>query len=201
MSSRVVEQRLAKLLEMRTDGAAMQEALAAVSSVGGGGVSKERLRSDIEARDLEVIEAFIARMTPMEERLLTLDSSVRALSTACDAARGRIEQSEADTASFLAAAEALTTRRAELERQLAEVNGVLSQYELKPEEAAALAAGPALEDGGAGFFDAIARVSAIREQSLALITGKDQALGLELLEAATQQQVRRRGALESAAVA
>jgi chaperonin cofactor prefoldin len=195
---KVVDQRLRKLLEVRTDSPAMLEALNAVASVhreGGAPLDSEgarrNLRSDIEHRGLDVINDFIARLAPVEERLLSFNSSVEELVASCDRATRRIEQSEADTASFLAQAEALARRRDEVDAQLAEVTEFLTKFELTDDEAAALAMGPVEEDGGDAFFRALTRVNAIRLQSLSLLTGRDQALGIELLDAATKQQVRR----------
>lgn len=194
---KVVDQRLRKLLEVRTDSPAMLEALNAVASVhreGGAPLDSEgarrNLRSDIEHRGLDVINDFIARLAPVEDRLLAFNASVEELVASCDRATRRIEQSEADTASFLAQAEALARRRDAVDAQLAEVTEFLTKFELTDDEAAALALGPVEEDGGDAFFRALARVNAIRLQSLSLLTGRDQALGIELLDAATKQQVR-----------
>ena len=194
MTSKAVESRLKRLLELRTDSPAMLEALSALASVsveGAGGVESRRrnLRSEVERRNLGVIADFIAHLTPMEHRLEALDASIGVLAGACEAARSRIDQSEADTAAFLSAAESLARQRDAADAHLADVTAFLTQYELRDDEAAALTAGPAAEDDGARFFAALARVGDIRAKSLGLITGRDQALGLELLEAATQQQV------------
>ena len=204
MSSRVVEARLKRLLELRTDSPAMLEALDALASVSaestsasGGGSSntcggtearRRNLRSEVEGRNLRVITDFLARLSPMENRLEALEGAIGALSRACDGARARIEQSEVDTASFLSAADALGRKRDAAEAHLAEVTTFLTAYELRDDEADALLCGPAADDDGEAFFSALGRVSDIRGKSLGLITGRDQALGLELLEAATQQQ-------------
>lgn len=194
---KVVDQRLRKLLELRTDSPGMLEALSAVASVHretGHAVDAEaarrNLRSDIERRGLSVIHDFIERLAPVEDKVVAFGQSVASLSDACARATRRIEQSEADTASFLAQAEALARRRDAVDKQLSEVTEFLSKFELTDDEAAALDMGPVEEHGGDAFFDALARVNAIRLQSLSLLTGRDQALGIELLDAATRQQVR-----------
>lgn len=195
---KVVDQRLRKLLELRTDSPAMLEALNAVASVhresGVDSVDTEgarrNLRSDIEHRGLDVIQDFIARLAPFEEKLVAFGHNVDTLADACDRASRRIEQSEADTATFLAQAEALARQRDAVDKQLSEVTDFLARFELTDDEAAALAMGPVEEDGGEAFFGALGRVNAIRLQSLSLLTGRDQALGIELLDAATRQQVR-----------
>jgi hypothetical protein len=121
-------------------------------------------------------------------------------------AKLRIEQSEADTASFLAAADALASRRDAVEAQLGEVAAFTAQYELTPAEAAALAAGPgggpgqlqlqqqldgaAAAEAAGAFFRALERVADIKARSARLLTGKEQLLGLELMDAATRTQVR-----------
>ena len=202
---KVVDQRLRKLLELRTDSPAMLEALSAVAAVHAASSASEHahghgldaegarrnLRSDIERRGLSVIHDFIERLAPVEEKVVAFSASVATLADACGRAARRIEQSEADTASFLAQAEALARKRDAVDRQLGEVTGFLATFELTDDEAAALDLGPVEEDGGDAFFGALERVNAIRLQSLSLLTGRDQALGIELLDAATRQQVRR----------
>ena len=192
----VLHERLHALLALRTDSPALLEALdsvARVSSSGRSGLTTDNarrgLRADVERRDLDVLREFVARLEPVEERMLSLEASVRVLSEACEAARSRIERSEVDTAAFLAQAEALAGKRDALGEQLNEVTAFLAEYELAPAEAAVLAAGPQSEDSGDSFFAALARVAGIRAKSQELLTGRDQALGLELLDAATQHEV------------
>jgi chromosome segregation ATPase len=196
---KVADARLRKLLELRTDSPAMLEALSAVAAVhreAGAALDTEgarrNLRSDIERRGLHVIHEFIDRLAPVEEKITSFEASVHTLSEACARASRRIEQSEADTASFLAQAESLARKRDAVDRQLSDVTAFLAKFELSDAEAAALDMGPVEEDGGEAFFTALGRVNDIRLQSLSLLTGREQALGIELLDAATQQQVRAR---------
>ena len=204
-----IEARVKRVLELRVDSAlvAHLDTLASVfaeSDAPGGAITlpgAAGLRADIDGRSLQVAQAFLARLAPIDAQLHALAGAVDAGAAACAAALARAEQNERVSAAFLAAAADTARRRAAVQAEVARLRALAAEYTLRPEDSAALAEGP---DGGSEFFDALARVGAIRERALNMVAGGggssgddtvgagggsgEHALGLELLEGAMLAQ-------------
>lgn len=179
-----------KLLDVRADTLAMRDALSSVASIQvDGDVTASSLRTALDRASLSSLHASLTLLSPLALQVDSLARSCHDINTSLQAARERISASQTDTASFLAAAAHLNARKAALVADLNRVNRFLSQFELTREEAEALSEGPAAARA-THFFQALERVGEIKSQSLALLTTGDQALGLELLDAATLHQSR-----------
>lgn len=185
-----MEARLRKLIELRTDGPVVAEALESLSALGD--VSRHALQAGLEQQSLATAEAFLAAMEPLVADVTHLDASIKTLVSTASAASARVAQVGQDSAAFLGRAAGLLQQRAALDARYAEVNNFLARYELTAEEAAAISGGPGNDTATARrFYAALERVQRLQGEALGLVTGDNQAIGLELLDHAAVQLVRR----------
>jgi hypothetical protein len=127
-------------------------------------------------------------MEPLATAIASLDDGAAQLTGVCAAARSRIEESQAGASGFLAAVEALSTRKDAAAGRLAAVEGFLEEHELSAEDNDRLASGLLEADGGRSFFGALRRLETVQARASALLAGPRHALGLELLDAAAAKQ-------------
>ena len=206
----VLNARLARLWELRSDSAAMSEALGAVaaaltaanaahsgtaaattttpSSGDDSEAARRALRGAVETHAVAVAEQFLAALAPFRAQFHTVQASLADVTGAVAAAGRRIAESEASTATFVASAGELLAARDACDARLAEATAFLDDYELPPAEVAALTAGPQDADAGRAFYAALQRLAVVQERALALVPTARSALGVELLDAASKLQ-------------
>jgi hypothetical protein len=228
MTSKQNDARLKRVLDTRLDSALLDtlSTLSQVFATGEDGAplatpaiprSAVGLRVEFDKRSLQVAQAFLARLAPLEGHVRALSGAVDGVAGACAAALARAEQDERVSAAFLAAAAETARRKALVQADVARLRELSAQYALRGEDVRALEEGPEALSGA--FFEALERVGAIRARALLMVggasadgvcsssssssggggglgsgggggggTASEHALGLELLESATAAQ-------------
>ena len=117
--SAVLESKLHKALELRTDAPAMLDALESMSSFWGTNTLEARrgLRQQLEHQNVLLAEEFIAAFAPLQERVAKVERVVGSLETSCSSVAVRLHEAESAMAAFTDRAADLTSRKAELEGQ------------------------------------------------------------------------------------
>ena len=149
--SLVLEKKLKKVLDLRTDSPAMIDALDSIAPFWGDNTLEARrnLRSELEERNVELANRFLEAFEPFREQLEKLDASVGELEGSCSAVMTRLSDTEGRMRAFSGEADELQRKRAELEARSTEVADFLARFQLTPDEADALRAA-SLDDADGG---------------------------------------------------
>ena len=194
---RVLEQKLRKVVESRTDTPAMLEALQAIAAFygqrEGGNTAEARkfLRQDLEKQNMVLCDRFLELFEVLQKRLAALDAHTASLEGHCQGIHARIETAEESMSAFLARTRALQKQQADAEAKAAQIASFLDKFTLSDAEVAALryeAVDKVLEGGHRPFFAALTRVQEIRAGCGALVGSPQQKAGFEMLEALSEHQ-------------
>jgi len=194
---RVLEQKLRKVVESRTDTPAMLEALQAIAAFygqrEGGNTAEARkfLRQDLEKQNMVLCDRFLELFEVLQKRLAALDAHTASLEGHCQGIHARIETAEESMSAFLARTRALQKQQADAEAKAAQIASFLDKFTLSDAEVAALryeAVDKVLEGGHRPFFAALTRVQEIRAGCGALVGSPQQNAGFEMLEALSEHQ-------------
>jgi len=194
---RVLEQKVRKVVEGRTDTPAMLEALQAIAAFyghrEGGNTAEARksLRQDLEKQNMVLCDRFLELFEVLQKRLAVLDAHTANLEGHCQGIHARIETAEESMSAFLARAHALKKQQADAEAKAAQITSFLDRFTLSDAEVAALrfeAVDKIIEGGQRPFFAAMTRVQEIRAGCGALVGSPQQSAGFEMLEALSEHQ-------------
>ncbi|CAM9805517.1 unnamed protein product [Choristocarpus tenellus] len=206
--SRVLDKKLTKVLEMRTDAPAMLESLEAISTLfaeqhleqekitkAGTGVGKggntldarKSLREDLEKQNYNLSACFLKSFERLKVRLESLDQYVTGLEDGCTSISERLAEADDSMRQFTARAEALRQQRTKLGTQAEQVSLFLRKFQLSHKETEALSA-PLEPDQGLRFFAALQRLKTVRGECARLVGTGHQSAGFELLEQLSQHQ-------------
>ena len=128
--SLVLEKKLKKVLDLRTDSPAMIDALDSIAPFWGDNTLEARrnLRSELEERNVELANRFLEAFEPFREQLEKLDASVGELEGSCSAVMTRLSDTEGRMRAFSGEADELQRKRAELEARSTEVADFLARF-------------------------------------------------------------------------
>eukprot|EP00618_Florenciella_parvula_P032517 CAMPEP_0119486988 /NCGR_PEP_ID=MMETSP1344-20130328/13211_1 /TAXON_ID=236787 /ORGANISM="Florenciella parvula, Strain CCMP2471" /LENGTH=355 /DNA_ID=CAMNT_0007521799 /DNA_START=59 /DNA_END=1123 /DNA_ORIENTATION=+ len=138
--SDLLDKKLRKALDLRTDAPAMVEALDSISGFYGENTLEARrgLRHELEHQNVLLATQFIEAFTPLNDRLVEVDSVVGHLEQSCVAVSDRLRNAETAMIQFTERAADLQKQRDEMLVQADEVSAFLSHYTLTPHEVHAL---------------------------------------------------------------
>ncbi|KAJ1448494.1 oligomeric Golgi complex subunit 6 [Pelagophyceae sp. CCMP2097] len=182
-STAVLEKKVARIVNLRTDTPEMSEALATVGELWGGDTAETRrnLRSDLERRNVEVAEAFVLAFAPVRAALLQVDSKTASLEARAQDMLAQVQSADKDARRLVAEYDGLSERRAIVAKRLQRVEAFRKRYHLTPEDLDALREGAidAPGDDAAGddagdnaFFAAFARARGARDECTAALQSR-----------------------------
>jgi hypothetical protein len=172
--------KLKKVLETRTDSPELLASLGTLSSFYADNTLQARrnLRATIERRGLSINEEFLTASESAQKALDAVESEVAGLAECCDRIAKSLSSCSSMTGDIVTATERLkqeldyTTQRQDL------ITMFLNNYQLHPEEVAALRE----EDLSEDFFKALLRVQEIHANCKVLLRTHHQRAGLELMD-------------------
>eukprot|EP00271_Cylindrocystis_brebissonii_P011852 TRINITY_DN29826_c0_g1_i1.p1 TRINITY_DN29826_c0_g1~~TRINITY_DN29826_c0_g1_i1.p1 ORF type:complete len:707 (+),score=155.94 TRINITY_DN29826_c0_g1_i1:799-2919(+) len=176
----LLSRKLKKVLETRTDSPDLLASLQALSTFYTENTLQTRrnLRATLERRGLAINEEFLAASESAQQALDAVEAEVQGLADCCDRVAHALSSCSGSTGNMVVATERLkgelenTLRRQEL------VSAFLHNYQLTPEEIAALRE----EELDERFFRALARVQEIHSNCKVLLRTHHQRAGLELMD-------------------
>jgi hypothetical protein len=189
----IVEKKLKKIQNVRTDAPDMLAALDALSTFyrGNSVEARRSLRADLEHQSSKLSESFLDDFQDFKEKIEMVDAYVTDLEKSCTAIRTRLQTAEDTTSQFVSKAGSLRLERNEATKRAELVSAFLGKFQLSGEQLHTLREAPVEEEGGDHFFDALQRVHAVREECKLLLNSQHQSVGVELLNAmAEHQEVR-----------
>ena len=183
---RVLDKKIKRLLEMRTDSPEMLRALGSLSSFYGskGNTLEARrsLRADLEQRNIELVKDFIESFSSTATKLIKLDETVKRVNKTCIEMQKKLETSEKKTRAFTEVTISLRKRREEKIEREKLMRSFLDQFELSDRQIETLYSVPVYQGGGKDFFEALDVVRKIRKDCQRLLTTQYQKVGQGVLE-------------------
>ena len=192
--ARILDKKLKKVLDMRTDSPEFLASLNALSTFYGKSEegncleARRALRSDLESRSLGLARRFLESFGGIKSQLEAVDVCVEELASQCRTARDTLDDMEKTAGKFMTSSQGLKARRTEVEGCRDLVEGFLDRYQLSEADRQALYDRPIEEHGGEGFFRALTLVHDIRAHSSALLSSHQQSAGLEILDTMASHQ-------------
>lgn len=193
--SAVLDKKLKKVLELRTDTPVMLEALDCISEFWTDNTLEARrgLRHELEHENLVLANKFIESFSPLQARIQEVDRVVDKLDKSCSAVGSRLKSAESAMVHFTDRATELAKQRDELEAHAKEVSDFVEKHSITPEEVdilqhMVLDAGSQVTDQTLCFFRAVERLQAVREECGRLVGSKHQSAAFDLLEMLSKQQ-------------
>lgn len=142
--STVLDSKLRKALELKTDSPAMLDALDSMTGFWGSNTLEARrsLRHQLEHQNVLLAEDFITAFSPLQQRITRVETVVSNLEESCSSVTQRLHEAGTAMSQFTNRAQELNRRRGELEAQADEVALFLSRYSLSEAEVDALQNAP-----------------------------------------------------------
>ncbi|KAI8473219.1 MAG: component of oligomeric golgi complex 6 [Monoraphidium minutum] len=175
-----------KILEIKTESPELISALGTLSGFYDANTPAERrqLRSAVERRGLDINQRFLDAAETVIQSLDCVQSQLDALTASCAAMGAAVASAKASGGALLAEADKLGREAGAVEAKAALVEQFLDQYQLTPDEVAALQGGQV----GPPFFAALSRVRAIHDNCRQLLRSHHQRAGLELMDQMSHYQ-------------
>mmetsp|Transcript_20960 Transcript_20960/g.45865 ORF Transcript_20960/g.45865 Transcript_20960/m.45865 type:complete len:707 (+) Transcript_20960:171-2291(+) len=169
-----------KILEIKTEAPDLISSLTSLSTFyeENTPAARRSLRTTIEKRGLQINDKFITAAEAVIKALDEVQSHLDGLSSSCTMISNVLSTSKASTGPLLSDTERLTRELEAVERKGQLIGEFLEQYQLAPQEVAALQG----EEVGPHFFAALSRVRQIHENCRSLLRTHHQRAGLELME-------------------
>jgi conserved oligomeric Golgi complex subunit 6 len=196
---RVLDKKIKRLMDMRTDSPEMLRALGSLSSFYGskGNTLEARrsLRADLEQRNIELVKEFIESFSKTAEKLDVLDKTVRRVNETCVEMQKKLEMSEQKTKAFSEITESLRKRRQEKMEREKLMRSFLDQFELSDRQIETLYRTPVYQGGGKEFFEALDVVKKIQNDCQRLLSTQYQKIGQDVLESISTHEKKALGRL------
>jgi len=182
----VFRKKLRKVAEMRTDTPAMLDALDSLAlfhAPSNSVTDRRMLRSNLEARGLDLVERFLEGCTPLENAIDDLRMRVEEIEGAFSGMKEALSENVEAIEEFKDATREVMEKKATVEEREKVMDTFLKRFKLSDAQLDALRQGPQAEDEGALFFSALEDVQRIRLECESLIKSQFQSAGLELFDA------------------
>uniref|UniRef100_A0A7S0RHC7 Conserved oligomeric Golgi complex subunit 6 n=1 Tax=Chlamydomonas leiostraca TaxID=1034604 RepID=A0A7S0RHC7_9CHLO len=176
-----------KILDIKTETPELIDSLSTLSSFYNDNTpaSRRALRSTIEQRSLDINEKFITAAEAVIKVLDQVQGNLDGLSSSCGQISSILATTKTSTSQLLGEMERLQQEYEAADRKSQLVANFLEQYQLTPDETAALQG----EEVNPKFFAALARVRQIHDNCRSLLRTHHQRAGLELMDVmATHQE-------------
>ncbi|CAL8463754.1 g3288 [Coccomyxa elongata] len=175
-----------KILATRTESPEILGALSTLSDFYGENtpVARRRLRTTIERHGLGINEQFLAAAEAIIKALDTAQADLDSVAGGCTRISGALTSARASAADMLSETERVARDLAASETRSKLVDAFLQQYQLSPDEVAALQG----QHIGEAFFAALERVRGIHGNCRSLLRTTHQRAGLELMDLMSSYQ-------------
>lgn len=183
MALRVLEKKLKRVREMRTDSQAMLESLDTLATLYAGAENtietRRNLRADLESHGLELMTEFMQEFEAVKGQFDRVKAEVDSIHQQCDSVLASIDSSAEERDRFLAQANDLCMKRDAAAAKAEAMETFMEKFHLSAEQMECLSKGPDESDPQASsmFFDTLHHVSTIREESHALLQTQFQSAG------------------------
>lgn len=188
----IVDSRINKVLEMRTDTAAMLEALDAISEfyTHNSVDARRALRQDLELQNISLAKKFLLEFEEVRSRIETVEHLSNRLEESCGLLNAKVSAADENMKSFMGKASELENKRNFLFEQSAAIDSFLGKFQLSSEEVDTLYRAPVDQRGSSAnsFFDALERLSKAYLDCKAMVEKHCYSAGFELLDILGQHQ-------------
>lgn len=189
----IVDSRINKVLEMRTDTVAMLEALDAISEfyVSNTVEARRALRQDLELQNITLAKKFLLEFDEVRGRIEQVEALSTKLETTCAALNAKVTEANENMKSFMEKATELESKRNSFKEQSTAIGGFLSKFQLSAEEVDTLYRAPIDQrQGASAFFSALRRLRSAYADCKAMVERHCYSAGFELLDVLGQHMVR-----------
>ena len=183
MALRVLEKKLKRVREMRTDSQAMLESLDTLATLSVGSENtletRRNLRADLESHGLAMMTEFMKEFETVKAQFDRVKGEVDSIHDQCDAVLEKIDSTAEERTKFIDQANDLCAKRDAAAAKAEAMETFMEKFHLSAEQMDCLSKGPdeADETASALFFDTLNHVSTIREESHALLQTQFQSAG------------------------
>lgn len=198
----IVDSRINKVLEMRTDTVAMLEALDAISEfyVSNTVEARRALRQDLELQNITLAKKFLSEYDQVCDRFEHVVSMSQQLDSTCAAVNAKVSEADINMKAFMEKASELENKRNFFMEQSQAIGMFLSKFQLSSDEVDALYRAPICPQSQPSnanmkssknlFFDALQRLRLAYADCKAMVEKHCYSAGFELLEVLGKHQDR-----------
>ena len=181
----IVDARIAKVLSLRTNSAAMLESLNAIGDfyVNNTVESRRSLRQDLESQNITLAKKFLAEFDEVKYRIEDVEDLSQKLQNSCDSIATRVSEADENMKLFMEKASELESRRNFYLQQSEEISTFLGKFQLSSGEIDSLYRAPIDSSSGAeAFFNALDRLTAAYGECKTMVGKHHYSAGFELLD-------------------
>lgn len=187
----IVDARINKILAMRTDSAAMLEALDAISEfyVVNSIEARRALRQDLELQNIHLGKKFLVEFDKVKEKILSVESAAIQFESCCNELAKKVSDADTNMKSFMEKATQLETQKNFCIEQANEISNFLSQFQLSSEEVDILYRSSLDQPKSVqAFFTSLNRLGVAYKDCKLMIEKHSYTAGFELLDVLSQHQ-------------
>lgn len=185
IQSKTVDARISKVLEMRTDSAAMIESLDAISDFYTSNTIEARrsLRQSLEYQNLRLAQSFLNEFDSIKDNVENLERLSNNLQSSCSNIASHVSKADENMKLFMEKASELEQKGNYYSDQSKEIASFLSKFQLSSTEIDTLH-NPPLDDsaGARQFFEIITRLAQAYTECKAMVEKHCYSAGFELLD-------------------
>mmetsp|Transcript_10088 Transcript_10088/g.15282 ORF Transcript_10088/g.15282 Transcript_10088/m.15282 type:complete len:682 (-) Transcript_10088:85-2130(-) len=182
----VVDARIKKVLNTRTDSVTMLESLDAISSFfgkkGNNVEARRALRQDLELQNIQVAKKFLAEFDDVRNTVLSVDTNVRRIEQECQTMSENISRANENMKNFMQKASMLEERRNFYLKQSSDIESFLNRFQLSSEEIDEIHNSPISNSATNGFFNSLTRLRQAYNDCKLMIEQYQYNAGFELLD-------------------
>lgn len=191
IQSKTVDARISKVLEMRTDSAAMIESLDAISGFYTSNTIEARrsLRQSLEYQNLRLAQNFLHEFDSIKDNVENLESLSNNLQSSCSNIASHVSKADENMKLFMEKASELEQKGNYYSDQSKDIASFLSKFQLSSAEIDTLH-NPPLDDtaGARRFFEIITRLAQAYTECKTMVEKHCYSAGFELLDVLGQHQ-------------
>lgn len=187
----IVDSRINKVMEMRTDTAAMLESLDAISEfyVSNTVDARRALRQDLELQNINLAKKFLLEFDEVRHRIETVEDLSQKLEQSCGLLNAKVSAADENMKSFMGKASELENKRNFLVEQGVAIDSFLGKFQLSSDEVDTLYRAPIDQRGNTNsFFDALERLRNAYVDCKSMVEKHCYSAGFELLDILGQHQ-------------
>jgi conserved oligomeric Golgi complex subunit 6 len=188
----IVDARIKKVLQTRTDSVAMMESLDAISEFFGkqGNTVEARraLRQDLECQNVQLAKRFLAEYEDIRAQIQDLDQNVSKVQGECNNMAVRVAGANENIKIFMTKASQLEEQRNHYLKQSKDIEAFLSRFQLSPLEVDELYNTPLDGAPTERFFNSLKRLRQAYDDCKSIVESHQYNAGFELLDLLGQHQ-------------